>query len=310
MVMAALTFIFVAAAIVGAYWLFVLRPEEAEKQAFRRRLTGKVDVLPAEQPAARIVAIDDTIQDTPFRPLVRLISESGVEVTVRRVLIWCVCAAILFGGTALVAGRASAAPTAGLIGAMLPIAYLLRKRQVRIQRFDELFPQALETIARALRVGHPLTVGISMAADEVPAPVGPEFRRIYEWQNYGHPIADALKNFAARAPVVDARFFVAAVLMQRETGGNLCDVLDNLVGVIRDRFAVRRQMRVLTAQGRMSGWILASFTPVLALFLMLFHPSHLGSFIHDPVGQHIIGLIVVLEFAGIYSIRRIVRVTY
>jgi tight adherence protein B len=181
---------------------------------------------------------------------------------------------------------------------------------VRIQRYDELFPQALDTIARALRVGHPLTVGISMAADEVPSPVGPEFRRIYEWQNYGHPIGDALKNFAARSPIVDARFFVAAVLMQRETGGNLSDVLDNLVGVIRDRFAVRRQMRVLTAQGRLSGWILASFTPVLALFLLVFHPTHLADFLHDPVGQHLIGLIAVLEFVGIWSIRRIVRVTY
>ncbi len=131
------------------------------------------------------------------------------------------------------------------------------KRTKRLQTFEEQFPEAIDLIARALRAGHALTTGLGMVADEIPAPVGEEFRRLYDEQNFGMSLPEAMRAMARRVPVLDARFFVTAVLTQREAGGNLSEVLDNLASVMRERFKMKRQVRVASAHGRMSAWILS-----------------------------------------------------
>ena len=130
------------------------------------------------------------------------------------------------------------------------------KRTRRFGMFEEQFPEAIALMARALRAGHAFPTGIQMVADEIPAPVGAEFKLLYDRQNFGMPLGDALKGMAERVPILDARFFTTAVLTQRETGGNLSEILDNLATVIRDRFKVKRQVRAVTAHGRITGWIL------------------------------------------------------
>ena len=146
----------------------------------------------------------------------------------------------------------------------VPFIFVRHKKNQRLKKFEEQFPEAIDLIARALRAGHAFTTGLAMAAEEIPAPVGEEFKLLYDRQNFGMPLPDAMKAFAARIPLIDARFFVTAVLTQRETGGNLGEVLDNLASVIRERFKVKRQVRVLTAHGRITGWILAALPPALA----------------------------------------------
>ena len=121
------------------------------------------------------------------------------------------------------------------------------------------------------------TTGLAMVADEMAEPVGPEFRLLYDQQNFGMPLPEALKAFARRIPLLDARFFVTAVLTQREAGGNLSEVLDNLASVIRDRFHVKRQVRVITAHGRITGWILSALPVSLALFFAFIEPGHLSA---------------------------------
>ena len=136
---------------------------------------------------------------------------------------------------------------AGAVMMFVPIFVLRYRRDRRVLKFEEQFPEAIDLIARALRAGHAFTTGLSMVADEVDPPVGQEFRLLYERQNFGMPLPEALREFAQRIPVLDAKFFATAVLTQRESGGNLAEVLDNLSSVIRERFRVKRQVRVISA---------------------------------------------------------------
>ena len=152
------------------------------------------------------------------------------------------------------------------------------------RKFEEQFPEAIELIARALRAGHAFTTGLALVAEELPDPVGGEFRLVYDRQNFGMPVADALHLFAERVPLLDARFFVTAVLTQRESGGNLAEILDNLGVVIRQRFRVRRQIRVVTAHARLTGWVLVAMPLATALAMLVVAPDHILTLVTDPLG--------------------------
>ena len=130
------------------------------------------------------------------------------------------------------------------------------KRTRRLRAFEEAFPEALDLVSRALKAGHAFATGLKMVADEMPEPVGPEFRKTFDEQNFGLPLKDALANLTVRMPLLDVRFFSTAVLIQRETGGNLSEILENLAHVVRERFKILRQVRVYTAHGRLTGYVL------------------------------------------------------
>ncbi len=199
---------------------------------------------------------------------------------------------------------------AGLIATLVPYQWLKFKRERRIRKFEEQFPEAIELIARALRAGHSLPAGLEMVADEMPKPVAPEFRVLYDQQNYGMPLPEALRNFAARVPLLDARFFVTAVLTQREAGGNLAEVLDNLAAVIRERFKVKRQVRAISAHGRITGWVLVALPPSLAAAFMVIGPQQIGKLIHTSAGHNMIFAAITLQVIGTLIIRKIVRIEY
>jgi tight adherence protein B len=198
----------------------------------------------------------------------------------------------------------------GSILAMLPYLYVRRARNNRTYKFEEQFPEAIDLMARALRAGHALPTGLSMVADEMPAPVGTEFRILYDEQNFGLNLSDALRNFATRIPVLDAKFFVTAVLTQREAGGNLAEVLDNLSSVIRDRFKVKRQIRVISAHGRITGTVLACLPPALAAATLLLNRGYLGTLTGDPLGQQMIMAAIVLQVVGTLIMRKIINIEY
>ena len=199
---------------------------------------------------------------------------------------------------------------AALLAALVPVNLVKYKRTLRVRKFEEQFPEALDLLSRALKAGHAFTTGIDMVASEVPDPVGPEFRLLYDQQNFGMPMPDALRALAERIVVLDARFFVTAVLIQRESGGNLSEVLDNLAGVIRERFRVKRQMRVISAHGRITGWILVCLPPALALVLMSVNPEHRRTMFGDPLGIQMMVAAGVLQVIGTLIIRKIVNVEY
>jgi tight adherence protein B len=149
-----------------------------------------------------------------------------------------------------------------------------------------------------------------MVGTEMPDPIGPEFRILYDQQNYGMPLPDALKLFAERIPVLDARFFVTAVLIQRESGGNLSEVLDNLAFVIRERFRVKRQIRVISAHGRITGWILVCLPPVLGIVLFTINAETRELMFGDPLGQQMLMVAIALQVIGTLIMRKIINVEY
>ena len=149
-----------------------------------------------------------------------------------------------------------------------------------------------------------------MVADEIPSPVGAEFKLLYDRQNFGMPLSEALKGMAERVPILDAKFFTTAVLTQRETGGNLSEILDNLAAVIRDRFKVKRQVRAVTAHGRITGWILAGLPPALALILSMVSPEHMKSMITHPLGTKMIVVGATMQVIGSLIIRKLVNIRY
>jgi len=207
-------------------------------------------------------------------------------------------------------GMMSLALGLALLTSTIPASVLRFQRTRRMLQFEEQFPEALALISRALKAGHTFTTGLAMVAEELPAPIGPEFKLLYDQQNYGMPLPDALKEFARRLPLLDARFFVTAVLIQRESGGNLAEVLDNIATVIRDRFRVKRQIRVISAHARMTGWVLIGVPPGLAFVLFIINPDHWSTLTGSELGLRLITAAIVLQITGTLIIRKLVRIEY
>jgi tight adherence protein B len=160
-------------------------------------------------------------------------------------------------GTLLATGNWTYAVPAAALGGLLPRMYVSRRRRKRLEAFEEQLSDTIDLLGRALRAGHPFSAGLKMVAEETEDPIAGEFRRVFEEQRFGLPFEDTLTALADRVPIVDIRIFVTAVLVQREVGGNLTEILDNLSGIIRERQKLYRHVRVLTAEGRMSGYALA-----------------------------------------------------
>ena len=147
-----------------------------------------------------------------------------------------------------------------------------------------------------------------MVADELKEPVGPEFKKTFEQQNFGLPLRDALNEMAARIAILDVRFFVTAVLIQRDTGGNLSEILDNLAHVVRERFKIRRQVRVHTAHGRFTGYVLLALPAALAIALSFINPEHMELLFKDPMGQMMIAASIVMQVVGWVWIKRVIKI--
>ncbi len=196
----------------------------------------------------------------------------------------------------------------GVLAASAPYAYLLVKRARRFNRFEELLPDAIDLMARALRAGHTVTAGIEMVSQEVPEPISSEFRRVFEEQNFGLPLREAMLNLSKRIPLPDVNFLVTAVLVQKETGGNLAEVLDKTTAVIRERFRLKGQLRIYTAQGRLTGWILAAMPFALFVVLYTMNPTYEGVLITDPLGRKLVYVGLGMMAVGGYVIRRIIQI--
>ena len=320
MIFAVVTFAICFTVIYSAYWSFVVRPEEQAAGVVRRRLKKdhvrqvvRSELLKQARAMSSIAAVDALLQRTRSRTesLQILIDQAGLKITVGTLLAGSATLGILVLYIGVRAGLwMSLALGIGFLAALVPVNIVKYKRTLRMRKFEEQFPEALDLLGRALRAGHSFTTGIEMVGHEMPDPIGPEFRTLYDQQNYGMPLPDALKLFAERIPVLDARFFVTAVLIQRESGGNLSEVLDNLAQVIRERFRVKRQIRVISAHGRITGWILVCVPPALALVLFSINPETRELMFYDPLGQRMIVGALVLEVIGAFVIRKIINVEY
>ncbi|HXN45041.1 MAG TPA: type II secretion system F family protein [Bryobacteraceae bacterium] len=195
-----------------------------------------------------------------------------------------------------------------VVFASFPYLYIGRKRTKRMAAFEEQFPEALEFLSRAMRAGHAFSIALEMLSEESPQPLAGEFRKVYNETNLGLPIEVALRNVTDRMPLLDLKFFVAAVLLQRETGGNLAEILTNLAHVIRERFKLKGQVRSASAHGRMTGTIL-TLMPVALMFGMLaVAPGYLQGMVADPLGRKMVIAVVIGVVLGHFTIRKIVNI--
>jgi tight adherence protein B len=186
----------------------------------------------------------------------------------------------------------------GIIAALLPIAFVAFKRSRRLHKFEELFPEALDLLGRAVRAGHAFTTGLEMISKECAEPLAGEFRTAFEEQNFGLPLRDALLNLTERVPLIDVRFFVTALLIQKETGGNLAEILDGLARVIRDRFRIYREVQVRTAQGRLTAGILIALPIMMLLILSALNPKYVGVLFTDPKGPIVLAVAAIMQVIG------------
>ncbi|MCL4184454.1 MAG: type II secretion system F family protein, partial [Burkholderiaceae bacterium] len=196
----------------------------------------------------------------------------------------------------------------GLGAVLLPFLWLSSARNRRLKRLEAQLPDAVELIARALRAGHAFPTTLQMVSEELPDPIGGEFAAAFEEINYGLPVSDAMMNLAARVPVEDLRFFAVAVVLQRETGGNLAEILDNIGRLIRERFKLYGTIRVLSAEGKMSAWVLTLLPFAAALTLNLVSPGFMNVLWEDPAGLRLTMFALVAMACGVFWMWRIVKI--
>jgi tight adherence protein B len=196
----------------------------------------------------------------------------------------------------------------GVVCGISPYLIVRRKRTKRLEKFEEQFPEALDFLSRSMRAGHAFTISLEMLGDDLADPLGQEFRTLFNEQNLGAPIDLALRNFTERVPLLDARFFTSSVLLQKQTGGNLSEILTRLAWVIRERFRLKGQVKAASAHGRLTATILMLMPIFTMLALLVVSPGYLQGMAKDTDGRYMIAFAVVGQILGNYFIRRIINI--
>ena len=313
----AIVFVGVTAIVLGVYLGAVWLSASLEGRKLARRLR-EVGESPDAPDAALVMhrtegplpQLDGLVNRTAAGSrLARLIEQSGIRTTPSAII---VISLISAAAAAVIAGFFVRHPLAMLvaapIGLSLPFAWLANRRSSRFKKFEEQFPEALDLLSRAIRAGHALQTALGMVGEELPAPVGPEFKKTFERQNFGLPLREAMDELADRVTILDVRFFVTAVAIQRETGGNLAEILDNLAHVVRERFKIRRQVRVHTAHGRFTGYVLLALPVALATMLSQIAPEQMQLLFRERMGQIMLVAAMVMQTIGFIWIRQVIKI--
>src|SRR3984885_164458 len=251
-------------------------PEREPDEEFALLRDEQLSKIPAFDSLLRRSARVSAIQEA--------LLQAGMRFRAGNFLVLCLICGTIAGITTLIwAGTPAVAWAALVIAAFIPYAFVSYRRQKRFERIEELFPEAIDTLARAVRAGHAFTTALEMISNEISEPLASEFRQLFEEQKFGMPVRDALMNLADRVPMVDIKFFVTAVMLQRETGGNLAEILDNLSYVIRERFKILRQVRVHTAQGRLTMVLLMALPPTVVVVMYVLNRGFIMPLFIDPI---------------------------
>jgi tight adherence protein B len=311
--------VFVAVTLLAFAAFSYLDDRNAQARVLRERLAptdqaGQIKpaddiALLRDEMLSEIPALDSILRRSArVSALQELLVQGEVKTRAGNFLILCTVSALVVAAAVFY----FASPLLGwvglVVGFFLPYMYASYRRTKRFEKFETLFPEAIDTLARAVRAGHAFTTAIEMIANEVAEPVAGEFRKLYEEQKFGLPVRDALMNLVERVPLVDLKFFVTAVMLQRETGGNLAEILDNLSYVIRERFKIQRQVRVFTAQGRLTMLLLMGMPPAIVMIMLLTNPTFIRPLFKDPIGHALLVLGITLQTVGYFVIRKIIRI--
>jgi tight adherence protein B len=312
--------VFVVVAL-GVFVIASLLDERSSKARLLRERLSTVDKTPEREAGenlallrdemlSKIPALDNLLRRSPrIASLQAMLEQADVKSRAGNVLLLCLVSGAVLGLLVLLfSGFPQMAWLGVLLGVFLPYSYASYKRGKRFQKFEELFPEAIDTLARAVRAGHAFTTALELIANEIADPVASEFRKLFEEQKFGLPVRDALINLTERVPLVDVKFFVTAVMLQRETGGNLAEILDNLSYVIRERFKIMRQVRVHTASGRMTMMLLMGLPPVIIITMQVLNPTFIRPLFEDPIGHILLVVGITLQTIGYFVIRRVIQI--
>jgi len=287
----------------------VLRDRLSPVQKLGEQAAPEVAFL-RDEVLSRIPAFDNYLRRSErVSELQKTLEQGNIDVRAGNFIMLCIISALVFALIGFILGGNLIFGWVGaLMGFFIPYAYASHRRSKRFQKFEEKFPEAIDTLARAVRAGHAFTTALEMIANEVSEPVAGEFRQLFEEQKFGLPVRDALLNLTDRIPLVDVKFFVTAVMLQRETGGNLAEILDNLSYVIRERFKILRQVRVHTAQGRLTMVLLMALPPTIVVVMQLLNPGFIQPLFSDPWGHVLIVAGISMQTIGYFVIRKIIRI--
>jgi tight adherence protein B len=314
--LAVVAFLIVSCTILGGYWAVTVLPGRIASRKMDARLRDVAgssllaedleETVIKRKPEGPIPPFDRLLAESKLQ---KLIEQSGVNTTPSGILLISVAAAGLLSLVSyLISGRAAVPMLVGTVSFMTPTLFLWRRRVLRFRKFEEQFPEALDLLSRAIRAGHAFQTAMGMVADELPPPVGPEFRKTFDRQNFGLPLREALNEMMERVALLDVKFFVTAVLIQRETGGNLAEILDNLAGVVRERFKILRQVRVHTAHGRFTGYVLLALPAALGVALVFINPDLMRLLFQERLGQMMLTGAMVLQTIGFFWIRHVIKI--
>jgi tight adherence protein B len=316
--------VFVAVSCLGFAAGMLLDQRRARARLIRQRLAAEQSqgkrsetlALVRDEMLSRIPAFDMLLRRSErVSKLQILLEQAGLSIRAGNLLILCIASSVLVATFAyVISGTLRPNETlmftgvTALVGLFLPYSYTSWRRTRRFQKFEEIFPEAIDTLARAVRAGHAFTMALEIVCNELSEPVATEIRKLYEEQKYGMPVRDALVNLTTRMPLVDVKFFVTAVMLQRETGGNLAEILDNLSYTIRERFKILRQVRVYTAQGRLTMMLLMGLPPTIVITMLIMNPSFIRPLFDDPIGHLLLAAGITLQTIGYFVIRRIIQI--
>jgi tight adherence protein B len=311
--------VFVGVSALVAGLAFIMRGDKEQEVEDRLSVLTGGKKARAKVDAAQYAELLATMRTEGTSTIERLISrymnlrllfeQADVALPVPQFLI--ICAALAVTGVVLPAAAGMNVLFAPLVGgflAILPILWLLMRRKRRLRKFAAQLPEALELIARALRAGHSLAAGMNLVATEMSAPIAVEFGRTFEEQNLGIPLEEALESLTKRVPNLDLKFFSTAIILQRQTGGDLAEILDKIGHLIRERFQIWGQVQALTGEGRLSGIVLLALPPALFAVVYRMNPDYLMLLFTDDMGKKMLVGGVLMQLFGALVIRKIVNI--
>ena len=315
----ALLALLTALIVFGAFWM--VWGNTTNPEVVRERMAA---VKKAEQRGDRATDLplvrDDMMSSVPLlnRIMVRLawsarlqsaITQAGMATKPGKILLFCAVSGLsVYVLTGLFYGQFAVGLIAALVGTAIPLLVVYIQRSRRLKQFEQRFPESLDLLGRAVRAGHAFTSGLEMVSKESPEPVATEFRTTFEEQNFGLPLRDALLNLAARVPLVDVQFFVTALMIQKDTGGNLAEILDELARVIRERFRIHREVQIKTAQGRLTAMILIALPIGMLVLMRAMNPGYVKVLFEDPLGLKMLAGAGILQVIGSLLLWKIVQI--
>jgi tight adherence protein B len=238
-----------------------------------------------------------------------MIDQADLQVTVMRLVLFSLTAAALgFLAASMVTVSVPLKILFALLAGVFPFLHVMNKRKKRLKKFLQLLPDALDLMSRGLSAGHAFTESLQMVATEMPEPIAAEFRKTYDEQNLGLSLKLALENMVQRVPLLDLRMCVTAIMIQRETGGNLSELLEKVAYTIRERFRIMEDLKTLTLSSRWSAWLLCGLPVFMAVYMTLMNPQYMEVMWRDPRGHNLLFIAAVMQILGMLMVQRIMRI--